>query len=584
MTKTDHSKKESAGLRRTLLIVTALVFVLPFLFFTYIFNRHGIALDFIQMLMVAFILLLILAGFMILRQVFDKILAMTRLMKKAVVGEGEAAPAKSGVDEVQYLTETFETLMGKFENTTSELGHKVFELLALKELIEVASKTLDFDELLSALLEKSMAVTCAQIGSIFKVAPNDKRFKVVATKGLRGGPEKHSFLNIDGSISQHVVDHHQPLLVKDIEADSRTQRPNDPKYGSPSFLSMPIFVKDELIAVLNLSRKEENGIFDLSDEQIISIMIGEIGFALENIRLYSKLREHLERLQERTIELEDANGKLNNEIDHRLGAETALNNALEELKQTQAQLVQSAKLSSIGELAAGVAHELNQPLMVIRGHAQMLFKKRSSEEEDYHELQMILKNTKRLMKIINHLRTFSRHSDSEFIPLDLGTTIEDSFLMIEEQLRLGEIEVETKVSEDLPKVWGDPTQLEQVLLNLIANAKDAIDLRRERDKKEASDEDEQSKGKLTIEARRDPDTNHLVELLVSDTGSGIPKEIADKIFDPFFTTKDVGKGTGLGLSISYGIIKDHKGEIAVSSTGPHGTTFRVKLPTSAESS
>ena len=214
----------------------------------------------------------------------------------------------------------------------------------------------------------------------------------------------------------------------------------------------------------------------------------------------------------------------------------------------------------------------------------MLFQKRSPEEEDYDELQMILRNTKRLMKIINHLRAFSRQSDTGFIPLDLGATIEDSFLMIEEQLRLGEIQADKKVSEGLPKVWGDPNQLEQVLLNLIANAKDAIEQKREREKKEVSDVNEEIKGKLTIEARRDPDAHNLVELLVSDTGSGIPKEIEDKIFDPFFTTKDVGKGTGLGLSISYGIIKDHKGEIAVSSTGPHGTTFSVKLPTSAESS
>jgi len=584
MTKTDHSNKEGAGLKNRLMVITSLVFILPFLIFTYIFYKHDIALDFIQTLMVVFILLMILGGLVILRQIFDKILTMARLMKKAVVSEDATDQKKKGLDEVQYLTDTFEVLMDKFENTTSQLGHKVFELLALKELIEVASKTLDFDELLSALLEKSMAVTSAQIGSVFKVEPGAKQFQVVATKGLRGGPEKYSFLNVGGSISQHVVDHHQPLLVKDIEADSRTQRPNDPKYGSPSFLSMPIFVKDELIAVLNLSRKEEKGVFDLNDEQVISIMIGEIGFALENIRLYSRLREHLEILQERTVELEGANDKLSHEIDQRLSAEAALNSAMEELKQTQAQLVQSAKLSSIGELAAGVAHELNQPLMVIRGHAQMLFGKRSPEEDDYDELQRILRNTKRLMKIISHLRTFSRQSDSEFVPLDLGTTIEDSFLMIEEQLRLGEINVEKKVSEDLPKVWGDPNQLEQVLLNLITNAKDAIVQRIEREAHAASDKSEPIRGILTIEARRDPDARNFVELLISDSGSGIPKEIADKIFDPFFTTKEVGKGTGLGLSISYGIIKDHKGEIIISNTGPDGTTFKVKLPAYAESS
>jgi two-component system cell cycle sensor histidine kinase/response regulator CckA len=370
-----------------------------------------------------------------------------------------------------------------------------------------------------------------------------------------------------------VVRDRQTLLVEDIETDERTLRPSEPKYGSPSFLSMPIFIREKLVAVINLSRKEGHIFFDPNDEQIAAIMIGEIAFALENIKLHLEIKDHLNNLERRTLELEGANKLLTTEIDNRKQAEVALNEAYEELKQTQAQLVQSAKLSSIGELSAGVAHELNQPLMVIRGHAQMLLRQLTPEMDFYEEMELIEKNTKRLMRIINHLRVFSRQSDTNFMALDVNNVIENAFLMIAEQLRLKEIGIDQKLNPALPEVRGDENQLEQVLLNLITNARDAIEQRNESD----GDTSTASK-KLAVETRYAESNGEYVEILVSDTGCGIPKEDAHKIFDPFFTSKAVGSGTGLGLSISYGIIQDHKGNIEVSETGPEGTTICVKLP------
>ena len=293
----------------------------------------------------------------------------------------------------------------------------------------------------------------------------------------------------------------------------------------------------------------------------------------------------MKSLKIRTEELEGANKLLHVEIAHRKQVEAALNKALEGLKQTQAQLVQSGKLSSIGELAAGVAHELNQPLMVIRGHTQMLIRKCKTDADNYEDLEMIEKNTERLMKIINHLREFSRQSEADHTLLDVTRMIHNSFLMVEEQLRLKEIEVEMKLVQDLPKVRGAANQIEQVILNLITNARDAIEQQR-RDQKgsdKPADISKKQVDRLTVETRFKNSSHNRVEILVRDTGAGIPEGIVDKIFDPFFTTKDVGEGTGLGLSISYGIIKDHKGEIEVAETGPEGTTFRVSLPIGAES-
>jgi signal transduction histidine kinase len=263
-----------------------------------------------------------------------------------------------------------------------------------------------------------------------------------------------------------------------------------------------------------------------------------------------------------------------NELDK---AQQQLRKSYEDLKQTQNQLVQSAKLASIGELTAGVAHELNQPLMIIRTTAQLISRKlhKESLNTDYlkEKLESVERNTKRMMNIINHLRTFSRQTKGEFRPVNINKIIQNSFLMVGEQLRIRNIEVIQDLSNNLPNVQGDDSQLEQVILNLLSNSRDAIE-----SKLEAQGGGAELQKKIVITTHATGDVKDKVEILFKDTGNGIPQESLKNIFDPFYTTKEVGKGTGLGLSISYGIIQDHKGEIDVAETGPEGTTFRIRLP------
>ncbi len=258
-------------------------------------------------------------------------------------------------------------------------------------------------------------------------------------------------------------------------------------------------------------------------------------------------------------------------------AEESLKEAYRELKRTQSQLVQSGKLASIGELAAGVAHELNQPLMIIRGHAQLtqrnIAKGNIKIDTISKQLEPIERNTKRMMSIIDHLRTFSRQSKAEFHPVDINQVIEDSFLMIGEQLRLRNIAVEKNLGHQLPSISGETNQLEQVFLNLITNARDAITDRAQDTPPEEGREDH-----IIITTQLSKTNDEYVEILFEDSGAGIPEKDQGNIFDPFYTTKEVGKGTGLGLSISYGIISDHGGKIDIARTGSEGTTFRVLLP------
>lgn len=295
------------------------------------------------------------------------------------------------------------------------------------------------------------------------------------------------------------------------------------------------------------------------------------------IRQYNqKIENHMKNLErkvkERTLDLEQTNAQLNLDILKRKKTEKELIQAYNDLKSTQAQLIQSSKLASIGELASGVAHELNQPLTVIRANAQFVMRNIDRElgiDMLTKQIKQIEKNTKRMMNIIDHLRSFSRHTETDFIPVDINQVINDCFMMIGEQLRLKNIESVVDLFPYLPMVQGNHNQLEQVFLNLLANAKDAILSQKTSTPKRIE---------IVTRVAGTGNGENAVEIMIKDTGSGIETEALEKIFDPFFTTKETGKGTGLGLSISYGIVKDHGGEIWLSETSKKGTTFQIHIP------
>ncbi len=238
----------------------------------------------------------------------------------------------------------------------------------------------------------------------------------------------------------------------------------------------------------------------------------------------------------------------------------------EELQKTQAHLIQAGKMRALGDLVAGVAHELNNPLMAAATFLHVIREKISAKHESQKHLDLIQKCHERIAKIINHLRDFSRQSKFDFRPMEVTEPIENALMITGQQMINHGIRIVKEFQPDLPKIRGDANQLEQVFLNLISNARDAME-RTERKKE------------LTIAASllRHNGWND-VEVIVKDTGNGIPPENIDKIFEPFFSTKEVGQGTGLGLSICYGIIEAHGGRIEAESKLNEGTTFRVILP------
>jgi C4-dicarboxylate-specific signal transduction histidine kinase len=236
-----------------------------------------------------------------------------------------------------------------------------------------------------------------------------------------------------------------------------------------------------------------------------------------------------------------------------------------ELRDKQEQLVQAGKLATLGELTTGVAHELNNPLNNIGLYVGNVIDRIRLGADDAEplvsDLEKAMEQVRKATEIISHLRTFGRAARVSIEQVDVDEVIERSLLLVHEQLRLRGIEVELELCPDELLVVANPIQLEQVFINLLTNARDAlVDSKRKT---------------IRIASSRD---GEKIRIAFSDTGPGIPLELQQRIFDPFFTTKEVGTGTGLGLSITYSILKEYGGEISVDSRPGKGAMFLVELP------
>jgi C4-dicarboxylate-specific signal transduction histidine kinase len=237
----------------------------------------------------------------------------------------------------------------------------------------------------------------------------------------------------------------------------------------------------------------------------------------------------------------------------------------QELRDKQEQLVQAGKLATLGELTTGVAHELNNPLNNIGlflGNAIDLIELGRVEDEGVRpELDNAMQQVRKATEIISHLRTFGRAAPVSREPMLVNQVIQRALSLVQEQLRLREIEVDLELCPEEPVVVGNPIQLEQVFINLLTNARDAVA--------------DSARKSIQIVCGLESDA---VRVAFSDSGPGIPPGLEQRIFDPFFTTKEVGAGTGLGLSITYGIIQEHEGAIWVENQPGQGATFVVQLP------
>jgi len=363
--------------------------------------------------------------------------------------------------------------------------------------------------------------------------------------------------------------HTSELEVKASEERYRSLFDNDPN---------PIIVFDHStfrILDANVRVKETYG---YTRDELLTMSFLDLGDAADAEKIKSSLVgacTFLPRVRHRRKDGRVISVNLHSCPRKHLGKEVIIANIadISERLQAEAQLIQAGKMATLGEMAAGVAHELNQPLNAIRIGADLAKKVVARGEPQALEVlakvfREIVAQVERAAAIINHLREFGRKSGpDEMGQVNVNHAIREAFTLLGAQLKLRQIDVRLDLQEDLPPILGVSNRLEQVFLNLVMNARDAMD--------EGGDRAEKV---LHIRSFQEGD---LVGVAVADTGVGIPEEIRERIFEPFFTTKEVGKGTGLGLSISYGIVKDCGGTIRVESKVGAGTTFILTFPAAA---
>jgi len=237
----------------------------------------------------------------------------------------------------------------------------------------------------------------------------------------------------------------------------------------------------------------------------------------------------------------------------------------EALARSEKQMAQADRLASIGQLSAGIAHEINNPLGIILGYTQLLLRGEAKESQRYEDLKTIEKHVRNCKAIVEDLLNFARSSKTKKEMVHIHETIDEVLDFVRRHSKLGEIVIDRNYDPKAPPLLADEKKIKQVLINLVMNARHAVD----------------QEGTISLSTRYDAARGEVV-IAVADTGYGIEGKNLPHIFDPFFTTKPTGEGTGLGLSVSYGIIKNHGGDIEVESAPGNGTTFTIRLPAASE--
>ena len=441
-----------------------------------------------------------------------------------------SSPVRDAAGGVVARTAVFQDLTGQKRAEREREAH-IGRLKALNGLLSQISASLQVEEVFSFVAQAAVDILNL---SLVDLLVQDDQEDLVAKAHIGKLAQAMSMERIPKGqgLAGLVVRRAEPVYIREVaESPEFIRKEEARRLGIGSFLGIPLKVRGEVIGVLNGMTE---GARDFTQEEI------DLAISLAN----------------------GAATAIANAQDH-----ARLQDTIEQLQRGQAMLVRAEKLSTIGTLTAGAAHEILNPANIIGLHAQRLMWENAEGSSPHQSAQVILRNVERISRICEDLRRFSRDEAAKRDPFDPDDTLRQCIRPLESELRLASIEVSDKLAGKAPIILGDKNQILQVFFNLLRNAKDAMP----------------QGGTLTVASREAAgDGARWWETRVSDTGTGIPPDTLPRIFDPFFTTKTEDKGTGLGLSVSYGIIESHGGRIWAENNPERGATFFVWLPIKEE--
>jgi signal transduction histidine kinase/pSer/pThr/pTyr-binding forkhead associated (FHA) protein len=413
---------------------------------------------------------------------------------------------------------------------------KAYErLTVIYELIKDLVSETDLPKLLNGILEKVLKTVNADRGLIMLL--DEQSGALVPEAACKGenlpGDEE---IVLSKTISGRVLETGQSILTLDAMRDDRFEGSESiAMHKVRSTMCVPIKSKNRVLGIMHVDTKRRLASFTQEDLELLTAMGLQAGMVIENAKLFAELKQ-----------------------------------ANRELREQQAQLIEAEKLSALGKIAGGVAHEIGNPMTFILGYTSLTCKELEQGDLTPEEiktcldrLRIVEDESERVVQVIRSLSHFYRHREGNLAPTDINRAIETALKIAAFHAKKGNIGVVKDFNPDLPQIMADGNQLQLVFLNLIMNARDAME----------------EGGTLTIATAFEDGQD--VSVRFADTGCGIPPEAMGKIFRPLFTTKEEGAGTGLGLSISHDIVENHQGTIDVESTPGKGTTFTIRLPLEA---
>ncbi|MBF2088891.1 MAG: AAA family ATPase [Synechococcales cyanobacterium K44_A2020_017] len=501
--------------------------------------------------------------------------------------------------------------------STTASTHRHTHLLDMATVIK-ASQAISREIVLDHLLDTFLQITIENAGAqrgVFLMRQNqewmiqaDRTVDQPATETRDRLPQPMSQRSLPASIINYVANTHESLILDDAGDVSTffadqylvTDKPR-------SILCFPIVKQEQLVSVLYLEHKLTAGVFTRDRTELLEVLMAQLAISIENAQLYANLQAHSRQLENNSLELKIKNEALRKSEQRERERAKQLSRSLERLKQTQSQLIQTEKISSLGQLVAGVAHEVNNPVGFIGGNLTYaeeytqdlmgllalyqqhlphppadIAERMDDVDLDYllEDLPKLLSSMKvgiqRIRDIMSSLRTFSRMDTTEKQPANVHDGIDSTLLILQHRLKAKASRPAIEVFKhygDLPEVNCFAGQLNQVFMNLLANAIDAFE---DHNRDRSYGEIEANPNRITIQT--DVIASQAV-IRLTDNGPGIDASLQARLFEPFFTTKEVGRGTGLGLSISRQIVEEqHGGQITLTSIPGRGTTFVIQIP------
>jgi two-component system NtrC family sensor kinase len=429
--------------------------------------------------------------------------------------------------------------------------------LMLQRLSRTAASVLDLDRLTNMILDEVSTTVHIKRAAFFLRQEESGEFRLMAQRGL--DDDVGLKLRKDHPIVDWLSGHENALTRHDMEMMPQFKalwgKEKEDLDMMEAELFIPLEAKDELVGILAVGPKLSEEIYVQDDQLTLTTLANQAAIAIENARLYDAAQRELAERKRAEETLKEYSGRLEEMVEQRTHE---LQRAYSDLRDSQAKLIQSEKLAATGRLAASVAHEINNPLQGISNYLSVISQQVAEDDPLHEDLEMVKLGFERVAEIVRRLRAFYRPAGEEMKPTDINGVVERVLALVGHQLSLGQVEVKTELAEQELPVLGSVGQLEQVLVNLVLNAQEAMP----------------GGGELTVRTALRDD---MVQLQVSDTGKGIGEEEMSRIFKPFYSGKG-GKGLGLGLWISRNIIEGHGGSIEVESQVGQGTTFTVSLP------